>query len=660
MRKMFDLAELLLCVVFSLFYYITFDICDDFQLGETIETVIALIVGTIGNMALDRFVRKYSIKYKKVSIAVVLGLLLAEELFLQLYLGKSFFLLAIEDLMIWGFLPMLCLYFGQMLWVKYKKKKIKEKHGDGSEGLKLEATDIAEQIDKLKGENQPLEGNYDKTCAVKCTNGTFVGKKEKSILGFKGIPYAVQPVGEKRWQKPEPEPASDKVYEAYYYGHQEPQPKSIMVPSSFYLQGEDCLHLNIWLNTKYKEKQPRSVVVFFPFVDNVFGGTANPNFDGDSFVKEHPEIIFVNVDYRFGYFADIELSGVEGSEAYPDAANLGLLDQIAALTWLKENLPAFGGNPESITILGSTNALLLPVIPEAKGLFKRAICLDGSAIYTSSKETAQEDTKSLMDYFNVKCMDELLQLSGEQLSKYALENYNSLGALPVRDGKLLPDNILEAYAKGEGTEVDLLLGTSLNLGRVFIAVEGENAAEQDVTTYINYFANMKPEYEQCLTSFKEKYCSQLGKKVLVYLKQYSYLFFHMPNNLLCKKQAEAGGKVHYFLWSVASPVENFGAYHGAILAYLLGKLKNYEQYGLTGDPLIGKVWQQMVVNFVKAGNPSLEDNQVKNVEAISWPAFDASNKSLMLMEEKSFALDKSDFIEQAESLEPLADELTSL
>jgi len=657
---MFDFAELLLCVVFSIFYYITFDICDDFQIGEILETIIAFIVGTIGYMALDRLVRRYSVKYKRASIGAVLVILLAEELFLQLYLGKSVFLLALNDLLLWGFLPMLCSYFGRALWVKYKKKQIKAQHGDGSEGLNLEAKAVAEEINKIKGENRLLEGDYDQSCAVKCTNGIFVGKKEKDILGFKGIPYALQPVGARRWKRPERAPNSELVYEAYYYGHQEPQCESILVPSSFYLQGEDCLHLNIWLNTKYKGKQPRSVVVFFPFVDNVLGGTANPNFDGDSFVKEHPEIVFVNVDYRFGYFGDLELSGVPGGEAYPDSANLGLLDQIAALEWLKENLAAFGGDPENITILGSTNALLLPVNLKEKGLFKRAICLDGSPAYAVSKKTAQKDTRALLEYFKVQNMEELLKLSSQQLSEYAFNCYDSLGALSIRDGRVLPNNILKAYEKGEGNGVELLLGASLDLGRVFIAANGEASAEQSVAAYVDAIANMTSENEQCLASFREKYCSQLSKKVLVYLKQYSYMFFHMPNSLLCKKHTQSGGKVYYFLWSVASPVENFGAYHGAILAYLLGKLNNYEQYGLTGDPLIAQVWQQMVVNFIKGGNPSLEANQVKNVEAIPWPRFDASTKSLMVMQEKGFALDKGNFVEQTEVLEPLVESFEKL
>ena len=111
------------------------------------------------------------------------------------------------------------------------------------------------------GENRPLTGEYDETLAVRCHNGTFVGGSAGSVLVFKGIPFAKPPVGELRWKAPQPVDDSDGVFEAYYNGKSPIQTEWRSELASFYPQGEDCLYLNIWLNSA--DKTPQKPVMVF-------------------------------------------------------------------------------------------------------------------------------------------------------------------------------------------------------------------------------------------------------------------------------------------------------------------------------------------------------------------------------------------------------------
>ena len=236
------------------------------------------------------------------------------------------------------------------------------------------------------GENHAVTGDYDKTLAVKCRNGTFVGKRQDSVLCFKGVPFAKPPVAELRWKAPQPIEDGEGVFEAYYNGKTPIQTEWETEMASYYPQGEDCLYLNMWVNENDKTAR-KPVMVFGSYG---WGGTADPLYDGLNFVKKQSDIVLVSVGYRVGLMGFVDFSSVEGGEAFPDAPNLGLLDQIEALRWVQKNISGFGGDPDNVTIFGESagggSVSLLPMIPSAKGLFRRVIAESGSVALTFSKE----------------------------------------------------------------------------------------------------------------------------------------------------------------------------------------------------------------------------------------------------------------------------------
>ena len=200
------------------------------------------------------------------------------------------------------------------------------------------------------GENKPItDGNYDKSLAVKCINGTFVGRKTENIISYKGIPFVdQQPIGNLRWKAPVDFIPDNGVYEAYHFEKMSVQDQTITD-----YQGEDCLYLNVWkADDASAVKKP--VMVWIHGGAFVSGGTGIDLFDGTELVKENPDVIVVTVAYRLGVLGFLHLSHLADGKDYPDAQNLGLLDQKMAFKWIHENIAAFGGDPDNVTIWGES------------------------------------------------------------------------------------------------------------------------------------------------------------------------------------------------------------------------------------------------------------------------------------------------------------------
>ena len=201
--------------------------------------------------------------------------------------------------------------------------------------------------------NQQITGQYDKSLAADCENGIFVGTKKDDVIAWKGIPFATQPVGDKRFKKAtDPEP-SDKVYEAYYFGPSCMQPiDPTGERSSLYEQSEACLNLNVWKNVNGAKEKP--VLVFIHGGGWLQGGTADPLYNGQFFAQHNPDVILVTVTYRVGMMGIINLSEFPDGKEYETSINNSIFDLVQSLKWIKENIAAFGGDPNNITSAGES------------------------------------------------------------------------------------------------------------------------------------------------------------------------------------------------------------------------------------------------------------------------------------------------------------------
>ena len=166
-------------------------------------------------------------------------------------------------------------------------------------GCTVESDSVKTEMQEKYGVNKKITTEYTEAFSAACNNGIFVGTAEGDVISFKGVPYAEQPVGELRWKAPVTAEDSSDIYEAYYYGKSPIQSEWVSEVGSYYEQGEDCLYLNIWTNSK-NTSTDKTVMVFFHGGSYGWGGTSDPIYDGHNFVEKFDDIILVTVGYRTG------------------------------------------------------------------------------------------------------------------------------------------------------------------------------------------------------------------------------------------------------------------------------------------------------------------------------------------------------------------------
>ena len=502
-----------------------------------------------------------------------------------------------------------------------------------------------ERVSGAYGENLPVTGEYDPALCVKCHNGSFVGRADGDVVAFRGIPFAKPPVGALRWKRPAPVDDNDGIFEAYYNGKSPIQTEWHTELASYYPQGEDCLYLNIWKNPSCTD-QKKSVMVFLHGGAYGWGGTADPMYDGKNFVTTNPDIILVTVAYRIGLMGFVDLSYLDGGEDYPDAPNLGLLDQIEALRWIRKNIAAFGGDPDNVTVFGESagggSVSLLPMIAEAKGLFRRVIAESGSVALTFSKEECKPFTDRLIKKVGSRSMDTLLSLSEDQL-KAVNEEVNSYNNYPQRDGRLIPLNPYKPYADGTTADIDMLMGTNSNEMNYWIG---------EVGGVVPYSLTMPVRLENDMRVFKPVDKKRVKKfmalndrhKLWKQTEFYNELMFRLPMISQAVGHSKNGGKVYLYYWTQRSEVHLRGACHATELAYVFGNTDETLYTGEPADETLSKLVMTMWANFARTGDPSCE--------GLEWQPYDRETRATMVLR-KEPGLQYDILREQREILYPL-------
>ena len=492
---------------------------------------------------------------------------------------------------------------------------------------------------ELYGENRPVAGEgYDKSLAVKCVNGTFVGKKHDKVIAFKGIPFVGrQPVGEYRWKAPVDYTPDDGVYEAYYNGKTCPQPEGDVAAA--YQQGEDCLYLNIWKASEAgSEKKPVMVWIYGGAFET--GGTADPNYEGCNFIEENPDVILVSIGYRIGVLGFFHLSHLPDGKEYADAQNLGLLDQKMALKWVHENIAAFGGDPENVTIwgesAGAASCTLLPLLNGAQAYFKRVIAESGAPTQTRSPEEAIRCTDQVTEALGCKTVKDLLKVSADELVNttgrlFGLYQVLGIRTFPERDGKYLPLEPWKAYEDGAAKDIVFLHGCNKDEFNTFVppfGVEpfvkwGKERLAEDLAKFTDEERALAQSYVDSIEGDEyEPYCRFFGN-----------MLFIIPQIRLAEEQAKAGGKSYAYYFTAESALPIIKAGHMLELATLF---KHPEDTSFTGreyDETYGKILRKMWVQFAKIGNPSLSAEISPDGKAYEWPLYDLENKQVMVLDE---------------------------
>ena len=491
------------------------------------------------------------------------------------------------------------------------------------------------EMTALYGENKKItDGIYDKSLAVKCVNGTFVGKRTGNVIAHKGIPFVgQQPVGELRWKAPVDVVPDDGVYEAYYNGKSPCQDEGVSQRASLYPQGEDCLYLNVWKAADGAVNKP--VLVWIHGGAFEIGGTVEPGQEGHNFIEENPDVILVSVEYRLNVFGFLHLSHLPDGADYPDAQNLGLMDQLMALKWVHENIAGFGGDPDNVTIWGESagagSVTLLPLVKGSQQYFKRVIAESGSPVFTRSTEEAIACTNEVMSALGCNTVADLQKVDVKKLVSVA-DGLLGLRTWAERDGKFLPLDPYEAYANGVAKDIDLMHGCNKDEMGYFIfgfGLEAYNAFEAE--RYAKKMAQLTDEEKQLVEGFCKDVIATPEYSSISRL--FDQIVFNAPLLRLSENQTKAGGKSYTYFFTVESSLPLAKSGHSVELPTVFNHPEETFCTGRIFDATFSKTMRRMWVQFAKTGNPSLSADQSPDGKVKEWPLYEVGDKKIMILDE---------------------------
>ena len=464
--------------------------------------------------------------------------------------------------------------------------------------------------------------------------GLVRGHAEGGVVSFKGIPYAAAPIGTRRWKPPAPVEPWDGERLSTRFGPVARQGQ-MMIESLMGgpepEQSEDCLSLNVW--TSGREGR-RPVLVWIHGGAFMFGSGSTPWYDGSRFVRNGDAVV-VTINYRLGplgflYLADL-FDGLEHS------GNLGILDQIAALEWVRDNIAGFGGDPGNVTIFGESAGAgsvgTLLGTPGARGLFRRAVLQSGAASWGLDRGHATDNARRVLAELGVAPGDrEALQAqSGEAV----IEAGTALGSeidgatlpfAPVHDGTVLPAPPLDAIRSGSSAGVEILCGTNADEMTLFTLMD-PTVASLDDETITGHLADRYPNVDtaEMLRVYRERRGGSSPQDVWVAMS--SDAVFRIPAIRLVEAHLEHGPAwMYWFTW----PSPAFGGVlrstHALEIPFVFDNLHQPGIPMLTGDGEerhdIATRMHASWLAFAHSGDPG-------HAAIPDWPRYDLERRPTM-------------------------------
>ena len=624
MKKLFTIDDFMVAFMSAMGYGLGYALAKHAGWSDIMSLAACLVLGMSLETVVSKIIYSKAVQKKNsnrfITYVVIFLVFTAAQYFAYSRMGVSL----LGDLRDeWAFVvgfPIVA-FIVNMIIRRFRVRKIRKRYGDGSKGFVFDLT--KEDIEETNAQNQAVQGDYDADLAVKTRTGVYVGYLEKKTACYLGIPYAKPPVGERRWKAPEPLESSDQVMEAQNFGASAIQVDHKGSIIKNHRQSEDCLTLNICVGES-KDRTPKPVLVLFHGGDFTCGGAVSPLMYGTNYVAEHPDIVFVSFNYRLGIFGFIDFKEVPGGEAYPDAINLGLLDQIAALEWIKENISAFGGDPDKITVLGfesgATSICLLAASERAKGLFRKAFVFNGNLGHVyETPDNARALAKELLKETHTSSMQELMQLSTESLKEAAQRLWRNMCA-PTNDGTLVPADVFAAYEEGRASGVEFILGIPGREMHVMRSVIGDRNYEELISAVVadiqQYADGAAAEAVQEYIKSQTAAAGETDAKTKI-AEQWNALGIYRT----ALKLSQGGNKVHVMLWDEKPVIENLGSGTTDAAAALLGNAEALQMYGSVMDKDLSEILQTLLSKYIKGEALRLYRNEITGLDAMEWKAF---------------------------------------
>ncbi|MGW2890409.1 carboxylesterase/lipase family protein [Streptomyces griseoruber] len=471
---------------------------------------------------------------------------------------------------------------------------------------------------------------------ARTTAGAVRGRREDGLTVFRGIPFAAPPVGEARFQAPRPPRPWDGVRDASAFGPPPPQEAGIQgrtgVPDA--PTGDDWLTVNVW-TPEADARGGRPVMVWIYGGAYKLGHAGSPGYDARHLARAG-DLVVVTLNYRVG------IEGFARIEGAP--ANRGLLDQVAALEWVRDNIAAFGGDPGRVTVFGESagagSVASLLAMPLARGLFGRAIAQSVPGTFFSdalardlasaiAAEAGLRPTAAELAAVDPRELPEagaaLSAKMGERVDRWGQVAPTVTPFSPVVDGEVLPVTPWQALAAGAGRDIELVVGHNAQEYRLFLALAGllGKVTEEQAAGVLRLFA---PGGEAGARAYREAY-PDAGAGELFERVQSDWLF-HIPSLHLAEAQLAGGGRAHVYelTWPAPGMGGTLGACHGLDIPLLFGTYQADLGNLLFAGVEVGEEaraltarFQTSWTSFARSGDPG-------------WPAYDLERRLVQVLD----------------------------
>jgi para-nitrobenzyl esterase len=432
------------------------------------------------------------------------------------------------------------------------------------------------------------------------------------VLAFKGIPYAAPPVGPLRWRAPQAPAAWNGVREATSFG------PACMQPGAAYTKSEDCLTLNVWAP---RDAHSRPVMVWFHGGGLVVGCSCDAALDGAALARRG--VVVVTLNYRLGIFGFLAHPGLSAESPQHVSGNYGLRDQVAALRWVKENIAAFGGDPQRVTIFGQSSGAEavaeLLIVPAARGLAARAIMESAPIMRPSRLEfslaQAEQDGLHYGDLATLRADSPAALLALVPPVDPETRAATARGLHPVRDGVILPNDEYTAYTTEQVAPIPVIIGNNTDEASFYL----RNVPVKTLAAYRPYlearFGAQAAEAERLYPATDDASANhaqaqiasdtsvmwgvrELARQMSKVAPVYKYVFSHATNGV--------------------APM------HTSEIPYVFGNevdgTNNKTRAFTAGDRAVSDAMQSAWINFATTGNPNGAG------VPIAWPRFDAQTQ----------------------------------
>jgi len=459
---------------------------------------------------------------------------------------------------------------------------------------------------------------------VSLEDGRLVGKRLEhgfvSLHSFQGVPYAAPPVGERRWRAPQPVEAWEGIREAQEFGPRCMQ-RPLYSDMDFHRAdgvSEDCLYLNIWRPAQSGEEsgdKPLPVLVYFYGGGFLAGDGSEPRYDGASLAARG--LVTVTVNYRLDVFGFLALPELAGESEHKATGNYGLLDQWAALRWVRDNIEQFGGDPKQITIggesAGSMSVSAHMASPLSRDLIAGAIGQSGALIAPlrpQPRSEAERQGQALMRDLGVDSLAELRALPAQTLLDAVAEAGEGVRFAPSLDGWFLPEPPAQVFARGEQAQVPLLVGDNSQEGHYsWILGDAQPSPE-------NYRAALKDIFgdqtERALELYPGDNPEQVKRSATALASD--RFISHASWRWMDLHRRTAEAPVYFYYYDHPRPAKrdpepgetpDEGAVHSAEIEYALGNLHGNPVFAWTqADREVSELMQSYFARFIKTGNPN--------------------------------------------------------